>query len=392
MGRTRSGFGQVAELTSGRWRARYTIPGAVPRRWVNAGITFATKRDAELWLARQRTELADGILRPRALASEVTFRAYTSRWIEERRNSRGEPLRPATRALYERYLELHVMPALGERTVATLTKDEMRAWYRGLSPDHPTNRARVYALVRAILRTAVDEDDLLPANPLVIRGAGQSPPARDKTVATAPQVDELARLMPERLALAIKLGAWCSLRIGEVLELRRRDVTPEAVTISRAVTFARGETFVGAPKTRAGSRTVHVPPHLAGEVRAHLLAHTNAGSDGLLFPLYPGEDRHMHRRTLGGHVSSAVAKSTLPRGFSFHALRHSGLTWAGRAGATVAELQNRAGHATPTIVARYQHATDERDAAIAAAMSAQTGRRHSKNNRSPHRRLKGVEQ
>ena len=342
---------------------------------MNAGTTFATKRDAELWLARQRTELADGILRPAALASEVTFRSYADRWIEERRNSRGEPLRPATRVLYERYLALHVLPALGDRTVATLTKAEMREWYRGLDPEHPTNRARVYALVRAILRTAVEEDDLLEVNPLVVRGAGQSPPARDKTVATAAQVDELAALMPERLALAIQLGAWCSLRIGEVLELRRRDVTRDTVTVVRAVTFVRGEAFVGKPKTLAGARTVHIPPHLAGEVRAHLLANTNPGPDGLLFPLYPGEERHMHRRTLGGHVSSAVAKSTLRRGFSFHALRHSGLTWAGRAGATVAELQNRAGHTTPTIVARYQHATDERDAAIAAAMSAQAGRR-----------------
>lgn len=372
MARSRSGFGAVAQLPSGRWRARYTIPDAVPRQWVNAGTTFDTKKDAELWLARQRTELADGILRPKALASDVTFRDYAARWIEERRNSRGEPLRPATRALYERYLDLHAMPILGDRRVAGLTKDDMRAWYRQLSPSHPTNRARVYALVRAILRTAVEDDDLLTANPLVIRGAGQSPSSRDKTVASAEQVDELAGLVPDRLGLAIKLGAWCSLRIGEVLELRRADVTPHAIAVSRAVTFVRGEPIVGAPKTRAGTRTVHVPPHLAGEIRAHLLAHTNEGPDGLLFPLYPGQDRHMHRRTLGGYVSGAVAKSSLPRGFSFHTLRHSGLTWAGQAGATVAELQNRAGHTTPTIVARYQHATDDRDAAIAAAMSARS--------------------
>lgn len=374
MGRQRrSGFGTVAQTKSGRWRARYSIPGTVPQRWVNAGATFATKKDAELWLARQRTELADGVLRPKALASEVTFRQYATRWIDERRNSRGEPLRPATRALYERYLELHAMKTLGEQRVATLTKDQMRAWYRTLSPDHPTNRARVYALVRAILRSAVEDDDLLDANPLVVRGGGQAPAAREKAVATAAQVDELAELMPERLALAIKLGAWCSLRIGEVLELRRGDVTPQAVTVTRAVTFVRGDAVVGAPKTRAGSRTVHVPPHLAGEVRAHLLAHTNQGPAGLLFPLYPGQDRHMHRRSLGGHVTAAVRKSSLPKGFSFHALRHSGLTWAGQAGATVAELQNRAGHTTPTIVARYQHATDERDRAIAVAMSAQAG-------------------
>ena len=41
--------------------------------------------------------------------------------------------------------------------------------------------------------------------------------------------------------------------------------------------------------------------------------------------------------------------------------RHTGLTLAAQSGATIAELQARAGHSTPSTVMLYQHATEVRD-------------------------------
>jgi predicted transcriptional regulator len=53
----------------------------------------------------------------------------------------------------------------------------------------------------------------------------------------------------------------------------------------------------------------------------------------------------------------------------YHDLRHTGLTWAAASGASIAELMRRGGHANPAAALRYQHATENRDAAIAAALS-----------------------
>ena len=53
----------------------------------------------------------------------------------------------------------------------------------------------------------------------------------------------------------------------------------------------------------------------------------------------------------------------------FHDLRHTGATLAAATGATIAELMRRLGHSTPGAAMRYQHATDDRDAAIADALS-----------------------
>jgi integrase len=52
-----------------------------------------------------------------------------------------------------------------------------------------------------------------------------------------------------------------------------------------------------------------------------------------------------------------------------HDLRHSGNTWAAATGASTAELMARLGHASPVAALRYQHATADRDRAIADALS-----------------------
>jgi len=54
----------------------------------------------------------------------------------------------------------------------------------------------------------------------------------------------------------------------------------------------------------------------------------------------------------------------------FHDLRHAGLTLSAQAGATLAEVMRRAGHSSAAAALRYQHAADQRDAEIAARLSA----------------------
>lgn len=56
--------------------------------------------------------------------------------------------------------------------------------------------------------------------------------------------------------------------------------------------------------------------------------------------------------------------------FKFHDLRHTGLTIFAQQGATLAELLHRGGHSDVDVALRYQHATRERDAALAARMDS----------------------
>ena len=364
----RSGFGSITKLPSRRYRARYSVPGSRPQVWVNAPETFARKTEAELWLARQRAAIEDGVVRPKVQASKVTLREYADQWLATRTNASGDPLRPSTRRVYTHYLDKHVYPVLGDLRLPQVTSERIATWYATTLVGRPTLRARTYSLLRTVLSSAVD-DGHLEDNPCRIRGAGRARPATATTVATPAQVVELAVAMPERLSLAILLGAWCQLRNGEVLELRRSDITHERVSITRGVTWVDGAANVGPPKTDAGVRVVSVPPHVAEAITDHLDTHTSRGAKALLFPAAAGGSTQMHPSTFAYFLKKAVRHTSLPPEFRFHWLRHTGLTLAAQSGATLAELQARAGHSTTSTVMIYQHATSVRDRAIARALS-----------------------
>jgi hypothetical protein len=92
-------------------------------------------------------------------------------------------------------------------------------------------------------------------------------------------------------------------------------------------------------------------------LQKHLLEHAAAGPSGLLFP----GDRtdHMSVRYLMDRYRPARKAASHPD-LTIHHLRHTALTLAGQHGATAAELQARAGHASQAAMAIYQHATLDR--------------------------------
>jgi integrase len=366
----RSSFGSVEKLPSGRYRARYAVPGTRPIVWVKAPMTFSTKKAATSWLAKERVDLEEQRTRPEVAATRVTVGDYCDQWIDTRRSSTGGPLRPQTKRPYRSYLENHIRPVLGSTPLPALTPEVVRVWYATLSDETPTVKARTYSFLRTVLTTAVQEG-LLDTNPCAIRGATRAPVKTKVRIATPAEVDLLYNAMPEHLRVAILLGAWGAMRIGEVLELRVQDVDPKgrSVRVERGGYVEKGKEIVGDPKTAAGKRTIALPPHMHDELVWHLQQWT-AGPDSLLFPANQDRHRKMHISTFGGFFRRAAAKvETLPPTFRFHHLRHTGLTYAAQAGATVAELMARAGHATPGVALRYQHATTERDEALANAMS-----------------------
>ena len=70
------------------------------------------------------------------------------------------------------------------------------------------------------------------------------------------------------------------------------------------------------------------------------------------------------------HAWTAAARAVGLEGVHFHDLRHAGLTLSTQAGATLAEVMRRAGHASSRAALIYQHAAEQRDAAIADLLSA----------------------
>jgi integrase len=167
----------------------------------------------------------------------------------------------------------------------------------------------------------------------------------------------------------VLLAAWCSLRQGELVELRRRDVNLAAGTVhvERAVVRVKGTQQVGPPKSRAGVRTVNIPPHLMPLVTDHLARFAQHGPDGLLFPSTSGKQP----QSSSIYKWFTKAREDIGRpDIRLHDLRHSGATMSAQSGATMADLMSRLGHSSPRAAMLYQHAAEDRDKMLAARLSA----------------------
>jgi integrase len=341
---------------------------------VRAERSFDTKDDAVAWIVSERRLIELDTWTPPAdrhatrAAAGKTLQEYANDWLETRRTKQG-PIKPRTRADYRRLLDRHILPAFGTLRMRKITPDQVTRWYLSLNSDTPTERAHAYQVLRAIFATAADPRvRVVTMNPCQIDGAGQVSRAHEVKTATLDELVAIVGTMPERLRLAALLGAWCALRYGEIAELRRTDVDLRrgVIRVRRGVSWPDGKPTVGTPKTKAGVRDVHIPPHILPNVKEHLQQHTAAGADALLFPALSGG--HMHPRTFGKAFDKARAAAGRPD-LHFHDLRHTGAVLAAQTGATLAELMARLGHSTPGAAMRYQHAAADRDKAIAEALS-----------------------
>lgn len=361
----RRGFGYVRRLPSKRYQASYVGPDMSRHA---ALMTFDTKADAEAWLSAERILMAGDKWTPpklrRALADAnrpATFGMYADVWLE------GRDLKPRTRSHYRALLDnqLKVWDAL---SVKDINPEMVRDWHNSLNKKHATTRAHAYGLLRAILSTAVD-DNLLPVNPCHIRGAGTAKRKHQTKPLSLPELELLVAAMPVKYRPMTLLAAWCALRFGELVELRRKDVDLNAgvIRVRRGAVRANGQVIIGTPKSDAGIRDVAIPPHLIPMLRDHMSKDISGGKEGLLFPARHG----------GTLAPSTLYKSFYPArdkvgrpDLRWHDLRHTGAVLAAATGATLAELMVRLGHSTQAAALRYQHAAEGRDMQIAKALSA----------------------
>jgi integrase len=357
-------FGSIRKLPSGRYQASYKAPDS---RRCPAPVTFDSRQYADAWLARVHGDIQAGRwVSPDAVKIPAdlpeVFGTYAAGWLA------GRDLSGSTRKLYRIILDGHILPSFEDVPMGTISPAMVREWHAGLRTETgPTQRARAYSLLRTILGTAVT-DDVIPANPCRIRGAGSAKTARDIRPASLPELEALAAAMPQRYRLMVLLAAWCAMRFGELAELRRADIDVKnaIVHVRRGVVSTDGGLVVKGPKSEAGKRDVNIPPHLMPAVKAHLSKYVCPAQHALVFPAVHGG--HLNPGSLRRAYHPAREAAGRPD-LRFHDLRHTGAVLAAATGATLAELMARLGHSTVSAAMRYQHAAADRDKVIAAALS-----------------------
>lgn len=354
----------MRRLPSGRWQARYPGPDG---RLRSAPETFERKRDAERYLILVEAAMAKGEWTD-PVRAQVRLQDYAARWIEQRPGRR-----PRTVQLYRWTLKKHIAPYLGGIPLGNLDTPLIREWRARLlaSGVSPGMVAKAYRLLRAVLWTAVREDELLPRNPCRIPGADKESPEERPTL-TLREVAQLAAAVPARYSAMILVAVFASLRFGEVTALARRDIDLEAgtVRVRQQYVHVTGQGLVlGPPKSRAGVRLVAIPARLVGRLREHLDEYVAPDPAALVFTTPSGGP--VLRGSFNRMVDWTRVVASIGRpGVHFHDLRHSGNMLAAGSKVSTRDMMTRMGHDSMAAALIYQHATREADKSIADYLDA----------------------
>ncbi len=387
-GQAKRRFGRLRKLPSGRWQARYSDPSG---KLVSAPQTFATKTDADRWLAMVEADLHRGEWRDPKLG-RVAFSEWAEQWY-----AGTATLKPKTRVWYESSLRNHVLPHFGALPVAGIDQVGVKSFLAELTAagkSQATVRG-AFAVTRLVLGSALSSG-AIRSNPC--SGVRQPRPSRHEMCFLSP--DEIAILAetisnppikrgggehrrqsyPE-YGLLVTFAAYTGLRAGEIeaLRVKNLDLLRGTVHVCESLAQVHGELVLGPTKTYE-SRTVPLPRFLVDDLAAHLSAHPH-GADDLVFTAPLGGPIR-HELFYRNFFKPAVARSGVPQGLRFHDLRHTYAALLISQGAHPRAMMERLGHSSVTVtIDTYGHLmpgleeklTDGLDAIHAEAASSRRG-------------------
>lgn len=352
---------------------------------------FATRREAEVARARLVNDLHTGSY---VTPDRMTF----SEWVRESWLPTIESqVKPSTFDSYRRNMELHVLPAIGARSLQQVTASMLNGLYgrlmagsegRGRPLSAKTVRY-IHTIAHKALSDAVDAG-IVPTN-VAERAKPPRPDRRSSTEIQCWEAAELARFLEHargaRLAPAWRLAAMTGMRRGEVLGLRWSDIDLDGARLSvrQAVVSVAYTVLHSTPKSHQ-TRVIDLDPETVRQLRAHYAAqqHERAqwGSDYRDKDLVVARENGVpvHPDSLSQAFERLVRNAGLRR-IRLHDLRHTHATLAVKAGVPVKVISERLGHESPAFTLKqYAHVMPGMQAEAAAKIAelsdgARRGRR-----------------
>ena len=398
------GFGlRVAPSGSKVWFLAYRLQGERTFRNIALGPWPGLKASEARALAeKQRGSVAHGV-NPTELRRQpkpatpppagLTVAQAVTKWLD-RRNASPRYLKEC-RAMLAR----DIAPAFGTLPLANLTRDHVEELYRTVAARGPFMANRVYSLLRAVCRRAV-EDDLLVKNPCRLSANERHrEPAKERMLTAQEQVRFLAALdkaarvglpqppaqrrrrkRPPQLTkpqtrtggqfqsgvspadpyavAALKLLLLTGMRLREALGLLWAEVDAD----KRLLRLERSKT--GRSVRPLGLAALA----LLQEVRA---LPRRTGSEAFVFP--SSQERAPHLQSVAALWNSVKHEAALEKEkpVRLHDLRHTFASNMLAAGATLAEVASALGQSLLQTAARYTHVSSE---AARAAVDRATGK------------------
>jgi integrase len=248
---------------------------------------FPTRKTANAWLLRARSEVRDGIHTPEA--ESLTVAEAAALWLER---GEREGLEHGTMLGYHRCVRLHLDPSIGKVKLARLTTPMVAIYRDELLETRSRSMAQRALTVLKMTIGEMQRRGLVAQNAAhPVRVAGKSRERRQlitgRDVPSKAEVQTMLANAPPRWRPWLLTAVFTGMRVSEL-----RGLTWDDVDFGHAVIHVcqRADRWyaLGPPKTAAGRRDVPMSPAIAQALREWRLACPRA-ADGQLWLVFPND-------------------------------------------------------------------------------------------------------
>jgi integrase len=343
----------ITKLLSGKYQVKVV---GIDGQWITKA--FTSKKDAEVYetdLKRQKHSGQQVTNR----AKYIAFDEYFVQWFETRRTQATEGWRRSQLHFYRD----HVRDILGPVKLASVTPQHIARVLNRLAEMKRAEQTRlhVYNIMRRAFSDAIEIFHLLHVNP-VHRSFKPKLPYKEARFLS---VEEVRRLLlhveGSPYEIAVWLGAYMGLRVGEIQALRWEDVDFERQILHIHRSYSRMDNVMRAYPKGKRQHSHHIPNELFMKLKA---MRPNASSDLVAAP--PGcaiLDYSRYRKVLG-----RFCKEVGVRSIATHGLRHSSSGVWMEAGASRDDLRILFAHQDSRTTDRYVHDRGDRLTKVAEVL------------------------
>lgn len=311
--KTHRTWGRIEQLPSGNFRAKFKHGGILHK----APSTFKEKASAEAWLNRNKAEIdkAEALgykwVSPaerenQDQLSSTTVKDLIETWLAD---EKALP-KLSTRQSHRRHLNARVLresfpgfDSIADERLTAVDLERIELWWQQVEdnwPDMPDANQKAYKRLHTAFNYAIKKK-FVTENPVKVAGANKKvrTKVQDRPLLELEEADAMVENISPRLKAPLLILQWAGLRLGELLELRRKDVTDNGIVMTLSIERAAqrvkdDETgkqvmIVTPPKTEAARRRIVLPAKVAEKVREHLSTYVAENSEALLVTTEKGQ-------------------------------------------------------------------------------------------------------
>lgn len=336
-----NGEGCMCQRADGRWMAQISMGFDGTGRRVRKTIYGETKGDVQDQLTDLKKSKKDGML---AAPTKIKLAGYLDRWLQDVARLK---VRERTFDNYERAVNRHIVPTLGNVKLDKLTTAQIEGFYATLERQGVGCHTR--RLCHAVLRQALQKAvrwNLVPRNPCLDYEAPSISSKEIQPLAAEQVAALLAEAIGNRQEALYVVAVTTGMRMGEIFGLQWGDVDLAAgsIYIRRSLQERNGKLTLAEPKTKKSKREVVLPRMAVDALHEHRKRQLAAGrlATGYVFTNTEGgplRRSHFHR----ADFKPLLRLAKLPE-IRFHDLRHTAATLLLVEGVNPKIVAERLGH------------------------------------------------